>query len=187
MTQPLQRHRRWPITALLLLAGLPVAFALLTRRTPRPRSLSDGWQGCLVEPARLDSPTRGRVSVQPGDSAVLVLAATWGKSAFETGQSHGELLLTLPREQEAPAGVPLHFSGGEAPGIYREGKDGWVFESRELEGTVTITPRSDGEAELLVDLWAKSPILDLEAAGGVRLTGSVRAVRVTTARDCRRR
>jgi hypothetical protein len=172
-------------SVLLVFAGLALGVSALTRRSPRPLFLEDGWLACLVERAALAPARDGGLRVSSGVGAVLRVSARWHESHLETEHISGELLVELPGELRA--GSTLRFSGGAPLGSYRERGQGIVFHSQMLEGTIQVRQALPGAVVLSIDLQAKSPSTDDLPNGPPPLVGTVRAVRATDLRACSRR
>ena len=155
-------------------------FPLMECQSVRPDSYSD-WDACVIEQSILTRDSMGW-AIEDGDTRVLYLSAQWGESPFRSEYQFGALLLQIPID--VAVGEPFTVGDDNTPGQYREGGMMLAYDSEQLVGTITEQSSSDEEVELLLDLRAESPTVDLNSWGSIDIDATVAAHVVASSAQC---
>jgi hypothetical protein len=132
----------------------------------------DDWKAEVVHDSRItDDPDLKMPMLKKGRSEVLLIGTKWGKlPIIMDTEAYAEVMLVPPDLETGSS-----FSVADRKGVFREGGMEVTYESHDLQGTIRVVEATPEAAVLDVDLWARSPIVDVRKRGDRDLTGRVRA------------
>lgn len=153
---------------------------LMGCQSVRPDNYSE-WDACIIEQSSLARDSMGWAIVD-GDTRVLYLSAQWGESPFRSEYEFGALLLQIP--VDVTDGESFTAGDDGTPGQYREGGMMLAYDSEQVVGTLTQQSSSDDEVELVLDLRADTPSVDLNNRGSIDIDATVSANVVASSGQC---
>lgn len=132
----------------------------------------DEWRAEILHGSRISDDADLKMPIlTKGRTEVLWLFTEWGKLPIITDtQTYAELML-VPAFLDAGTS----FSAADRRGVFRMGGMEVSYESRELEGTIRVIESTPKATVLDIDIWARTPVIDLRSRGEKHIVGRVRA------------